>query len=90
MTPDDHVHHALQQYPALEETLRLAARPVRAAALHAISLAVREAQHAERRECARIALEELQASSTPEGQSLTEAIATRILDRDATVEKRAT
>ena len=57
------------QYPALEEVLHVGAAKVRAAALHAITLAVREAQYAQRRECARIALKYLQASSDPACQA---------------------
>jgi hypothetical protein len=82
MTPEDHVHQALFQYPALEEVLHVSDANVRAAAIHAITLAVREAQHTERRECARIAVEYLQACSDPACQALAEGIATMILARD--------
>ena len=84
MTPEDHVHQALQQNPPLEEALRCADPGVRAAALQAIIRTVREAQHTERRECARIALEFLQAPSAP-----AEAIATMILARDPAIEELA-
>ena len=55
MTPEEHVEQAVLQYPALEEVLQVRDATNRAAALHAIALVVREAQHTERRECARIA-----------------------------------
>ena len=79
MTPEDHVHQAVLQYPALEEVLQVRDATVRAAALHAITCTVREAQHAERRECARIAHEYLQTGSALTCQALAEEIATEIL-----------
>ena len=82
MRPEQHVEQAALQYPALEEVLQVPDATVRAAALHAITLAVREAQHAERRECARIAVEYLQTVSAPACQALAEEIATEILARD--------
>ena len=85
MTPEDHVHQALFQYPALEEVLHVSDANVRAAAIHAITLAVREAQHTERRECPRIALEYLQTGSAPACQALAEEIATEILGRDTEI-----
>ena len=85
MTPEEHVEQAVLQYPALEEVLQVRNATVRAAALHAIALTVREAQHAERRECARIALEYLQTGSAPACQALAEEIATEILGRDTEI-----
>ena len=82
MTPEEHVHRAVRQYPALEEVLYIPDANTRAAALHAITLTVREAQHTERRECARIAVAYLQACSDPACQALAEEIATAILARD--------
>ncbi len=82
MTPEEHIHQAMLQYPAFEEVLHVLDGPGRAAVLHAITLAVREAQHAERCECARIAVEYLQAWSHPTHQALAEGIATEILARD--------
>ncbi len=82
MTPEQHIQQAVLQYPALEEVLQVPDATVRAAALHAITLTVREAQHAERRECARIAVEYLQTVSAPACQALAEEIATKILARD--------
>ena len=82
MTPEEHVQQAVLQYPALEEVLQVRDATVRAAALHAITLTVREAQHTERRECARIALEYLQAHADPVCQAVAEEIATQILARD--------
>ena len=81
MTPEQHVEQAVLQYPALEEVLQVPDATVRAAALHAITLAVQEAQHAERRECARIAVESLQTCSEPVCQAVAEEIATEILAR---------
>ncbi len=82
MTPEEHVEQAVLQYPALEEVLHVLDATVRAAALHAITLMVREAQHTERRECARLALEYLQAHLNPACQAIAEEIATQILARD--------
>ncbi len=87
MTPEEHVQQAVLQYPALEEVLQVHDATVRAAALHAITLAVREAQHTERRECATIALEYLQAHLNPVCQALAEAIASQILARDTDVQQ---
>ena len=83
MTPEQHVEQAVLQYPALEEVLQVADATVRAAAFHAVALTVREAQHAERRECARIAVEYPQTGSAPACQALAEEIATEILARDS-------
>ena len=85
MTPEEHVEQAVLQYPALEEVLQVRDATIRAAALHAITLVVREAQHTERRECARIALEYLQAQLDPACQALAEEIATEILGRDTEI-----
>ncbi|HZG66127.1 MAG TPA: hypothetical protein VEZ12_05255 [Herpetosiphonaceae bacterium] len=82
MTPEEHVQQAVFQYPALEEVLYVPDATLRAAALHAITLMVREAQHTERRECARIAVEYLQTNSDSPCQALAEDIATEILARD--------
>ena len=82
MTPEDDVHQAVLLYPAVEQVLHSLSATVRAAALQAITLAVREAQHIERRECARIAVEHLQACSEPACQAVAEEIATEILARD--------
>ena len=86
MTPEEHVQRAVLQYPALEEALHGPDTAVRAAALHAITFAVREAEHIERRECARIAVESVQACSEPACQALAEEIATEILARDTDME----
>ena len=45
MTPEEQVQQAVLQYPALEEVLHVPDATVRTAALHAITFAVREAQH---------------------------------------------
>ena len=82
MTPNQHIRQALLQYPALEAVLQVPDATVRAAILHAITLTVRETQQAERRECARIALEYLRTGSAPACQALAEEIATEILARD--------
>ena len=82
MTPEEHLQQALLQYPALEEVLDESDGTIRAALLHAITLAVREAQHTERVECARIAVEYIQACSDPATQALADGIATQILERD--------
>ena len=75
MTPEEHVEQAVLQYPALEEVLHVTDATVRAAALHAITLMVREAQHTERRECARIAVEYIQTYLDSASQALAEEIA---------------
>ncbi len=82
MTPEDHVLQTVLLYPAVEQQLHGLDATGRTAALHAITLAVREGQHAERRECARIAVEYLQTVSAPACQALAEGIATEILARD--------
>ena len=82
MTPEEHVEQAVNLYPALEEVLHISDPTVRAAVLRAITLTVREAQHTERRECARIAVEYLQTNSESACQALAEDIATEILARD--------
>ena len=82
MTPEEHVELAVLQHPALEEVLQVLAATDRAAVLHAITCTVREAKHAERRECARIAVEYMQAHPDSADQALAEEIATKILARD--------
>ena len=87
MTPEDHVQQAVLQYPALEEVLQAVDANLRAAALHPLTLMVREAQHVERRECAKIAVEYFQVCSDPARQGVAEEIATEILTRDAESEQ---
>ena len=82
MTAEEQLQQALLQYPALEEVLDGSDGDVRAAVLHAITLAIREAQHTERLECARIAVEYIQACSDSATQALADGIATQILERD--------
>ena len=82
MTPEDHVHLAMHLSPALRDVLHVRDATVRTEVLQAIILAVRQAQHDERRLCAKLALESLQAAADPACQALAEAIATEILARD--------
>jgi hypothetical protein len=82
MTPEEHVEQAVLQHPALEEALHALDATHRAAVLQAITCTVREAKHAERRECARIAVAYMQAHPDPAHQALAEEIATEILARD--------
>lgn len=64
MTPEEHAQHAVIQYPALQEVMQPLEANVRASVLQAIILTIREAQHEERRVCAKIALDEAQEETS--------------------------
>ncbi len=82
MTPEDHVHLAMRLSPALRDVIHGLDATVQTEVMQAIILAVQQAQHDERRLCATVALEYLEAAADPACQALAEAIATAIIARD--------
>ncbi len=82
MTPEDHGPLALRLSPALRDVLHGLDAPVRTEVLQGIIRAVQHAQHDDRRQCAKLALEDLSATADPACKALAEDIATEILALD--------
>ena len=82
MTADQHAQQAVMQYPALQEVMQPLDAAFRAAMMQAITLIIQEAQHDERRECAKIALRETEGEANGGCAAVAERIATAILARD--------
>ncbi len=82
MMAEEHVQQAAMLHPALQEVMLPLADPMRASMMHAITLAIREAQHEERRACALIALSEADLVANGACELVGERIAATILERD--------
>jgi hypothetical protein len=83
MTAQEHAYHAILQYPALQEVIHPLDPNMRAAVMQAIIVMLREMEHEERRQCAKIALHEGEAASNSACKAIAERIATAILAQDA-------
>ena len=82
MIAEEHVQQAVLQYPALQEVLQPLDTPMRASIMQAIILTIRQAQHEERRVCAKIALSEAEDSVNGACMAVVERIAAAIIARD--------
>ncbi len=82
MLPEEHAQHAVIQYPALQEVMQPLDAGARAAVMQAIIMTIREAQHEERRICAKIALDEAQEEPGGACRPAIERIAAAILARE--------
>ena len=82
MMPEEHAQQAIIQYPALQEVMQPLDAGIRASMMQAIILTIREAQHEERRVCAKIVLDEVQGAANGACQEVVERIAVAILARD--------
>ena len=82
MLVEEHVQQAAALYPALKEVMLSLDAPSRGSIMHAITLAIHEAQHEERRVCALIALREAEGATNGPCATVIERIAATILGRD--------
>lgn len=82
MTAEEHAQQSVIQYPALQEVMEPLDAPLRASMMQAIILTIRQAQHEERRVCAKIALSESEHVPNSACAAVVERIAATILARD--------
>ena len=91
MVHHEHVEPVLQ-FPAVQEALHDIDAGLRPAVIQALSIAIREARHDERRICAKIAVEQVRAAAA-RGDDLCEdvadGIAAAIVARDVAEEETA-
>ena len=92
MAPYEHVEQVLL-FPAVQEALHAVDAGLRPSVVQALTIAIREARHDERRICAKIAVDAGQAAvarGDRAWQDAAEAIATAIVVRDVVEEPAAT
>jgi hypothetical protein len=84
----EHVESVLH-FPAVQEALHELDPGLRAAVMQALTIAIREARHDERRICAKIAVDRVHAAATggdQQCQAVVDDIAAMIVARDVAAE----